>query len=686
MSVANNFKKNFAGLLRGLLRKVDNGDYADPQLDQRPITRQPMAGMASATQHAPARGSLAATGGMGAIPDTFSAAVPARSQDQNVSALASELEMPLLPILERLPADLRSKWMLGGVDLQAATISVPVKKVLPQLALGAIKITFGELRTAAPTLFRTGEEYDSLPIALPLNEVLARLNPAMIPRNPTQRVVAAPVDIAEPFGPGAGIGLGAPVTPAVKPAPPTTHFYKKTVPSDSVKMPATPPAVAGQPLPFVPRQTTPVAPPQPPAAPVAPTPSIAAPQLPPQTPPLTFTPRATTPAAPLPRAMSPGAPGTPLPQRATTPAMPPTPNPRVNFNPGNGGLHGSPFQNPPTRPGNGIPNPVPPTAMAKPFAPTPPPAQPPARPVPAPTPAAPAVPAQEAPSVLIPLSALCEEWPEPLRQEITAFNLGRAGVALPIHLIEPALKRGRVAFAWQYVRSWIKPTPPPSAFDSTEVDLPLKALLPLFMPSAKKPAVQPQARAEVPPSSVPNLFFGFPQPQPEEMAPPINMPEAVPLVKPLDAKLNDSNFYVWGDGTEDPHLDETTFKKAAVPATDFTSRRAMPQDIINKAMKLPGVNGAIIALGDGLKVAQQLPAELNADTVAAFLPQLFSRVSQCAKELRMGDLNNLNFTLGNIPWKIFRVNAVYFAAFGTAGVSLPTAQLAMLAGELDRKK
>jgi predicted regulator of Ras-like GTPase activity (Roadblock/LC7/MglB family) len=103
-------------------------------------------------------------------------------------------------------------------------------------------------------------------------------------------------------------------------------------------------------------------------------------------------------------------------------------------------------------------------------------------------------------------------------------------------------------------------------------------------------------------------------------------------------------------------------------------------------MQLQNVAGAIIALPDGLKVAHQLPSELNPDTVAAFLPQLFSRVSQCSKELRMGELNNLNFTIGNIPWKIFRVNAVYFAAFGRAGEPLPTAQLAALAGELDRKK
>jgi len=39
-----------------------------------------------------------------------------------------------------------------------------------------------------------------------------------------------------------------------------------------------------------------------------------------------------------------------------------------------------------------------------------------------------------------------------------------------------------------------------------------------------------------------------------------------------------------------------------------------------------------------------------------------------------------------VPWKVFRIHGVYFAAFGRAGELLPTAQLALLAGELDRKK
>jgi hypothetical protein len=335
---------------------------------------------------------------------------------------------------------------------------------------------------------------------------------------------------------------------------------------------------------------------------------------------------------------------------------------------------------------NTIPNGIQNIPMQRP-APTPAPMSRPA-PAPVPRPAPAPVPVPEAPSIFAPLAALSEEWPESLRIEIAQLDLTDARVALPIHLVEAALKRGRVIFSWHHVRSWIKPTPPgASAHDPMELELPLKVIAPLFLPGQNQEP-RPQAKADLPPSSIPNLFFGFPQPQPEELAPPVNMPEAVPLVKPLDAKSNDSNFYVWGKGDETPRLDETEYRRAQAqaPATDFTSRRAQPKEIIDRAMKLPGVTGAIIALPDGLKVAHQLPQELNADTVAAFLPQLFSRVAQCAKELRMGDLNNLNFTLGNIPWKIFRVNAVYFAAFGVAGVSLPTAQLAMLAGELDRKK
>ena len=108
--------------------------------------------------------------------------------------------------------------------------------------------------------------------------------------------------------------------------------------------------------------------------------------------------------------------------------------------------------------------------------------------------------------------------------------------------------------------------------------------------------------------------------------------------------------------------------------------------MVARAAALPGVAGSVVAMQDGLRVASQVPAEFNPDTLAAFLPQIFERVNQSTRELRMGALNNINFTVGSVPWKIFRVNAVYFAAFGRAGEQLPSAQLAQLAAALDRKK
>jgi hypothetical protein len=147
----------------------------------------------------------------------------------------------------------------------------------------------------------------------------------------------------------------------------------------------------------------------------------------------------------------------------------------------------------------------------------------------------------------------------------------------------------------------------------------------------------------------------------------------------------DTNYYVWKETNDTPEAESIPVKKGPSPGTAFLQRYATPNEIVSKAAALDGVGGALIALPDGLLVASKIPADMNADTLAAFLPQIFGRVSQSTRELRMGELNNLNFTVGQIPWKIFRVGAIYFAAFGIAGQSLPTAKLAGIAAELDRK-
>jgi len=527
-----------------------------------------------------------------ARPQTASPASPAPTTPPAPAENPDELQLPLQSILAAMPMDLRAKVM--QTPPAGTMIAVPLEKILTQLAFGSVKIAFGELRTAAPGVFvNSGGEHDHKPVMLPLNEILTRLNPALLSRRSAQKQVEVTEDITGPFG---ASGEGAKISVAAKPTP-------------SAAMP---------PL----RMTTP--------------------------PPFSFASRAITPAT-----------------SATTPPPPPfmphTPTPATSVV---------------TPRSNGAPKPV--------------------APVSSPAPQIPVEPAD----ISAPLAALSENWPEGLRLEIRQSNLANARVLLPANLIEPALKRGRITFTWQNLRPLIKPTPPPaSVHDGTELELPLNVIAPLFFARQK---TAPRSRvAERPPAEIPNLFFGFPQPEtpqpkpfpqpetPQPKPPPARMPESQPTrpaSKPVDAKLSDTNYYIWSDTAEAPRVDETEYKRSQRPATDFSSRYATPNEIVARAMALPGVVGALVALPDGLKVASQIPSDLNADTLAAFLPQIFDRVGQSTRELRMGALNNFNFTVGNVPWKIFRVNAVYFAAFGRAGEALPTAQLAALAAELDHKK
>ncbi len=580
--MSNSVKIKFAGLLRGLLRRLDD--------EEAPASQTPRARAVAATPVTVAPAAIAR-------PQTAPPASPASTMPPELAENPDELQLPLQSILAAMPMDLRAKVMQAPPA--GTMIAVPLENILTQLAFGSVKIAFGELRRAAPGVFvNSGGEHDHKTVMLPLNEILTRLNLALLSRRSAQKQVEVTEDITGPFGAG---GEGAKISVAAKPTPSTA------IPSLRMTSPSS--------FSFAARSITPAT-------------SAATP------PPRPFTPRAPTPATDF-----------------VTPRS------------------------------NGAPKPVAPIASPTPQIPV------------------------ESAAISAPLAALSENWPEGLRLEIRQSNLANAQVLLPADVIEPALKRGRITFTWRNLRPLIKPTPPPASIhDGIELELPLNVVAPLFFARQK---MAPRSRAtERPPAEIPNLFFGFPQPEtlqpkpapartPEPRPkPPAMVPEPQPIrpaakpadARPVDAKLLDTNYYIWSDTAEAPRVDETEYKRPQRPATDFSSRHATPNEIVARAMALPGVVGAIVALPDGLKVASQIPSDLNADTLAAFLPQIFDRVSQSTKELRMGPLNNFNFTVGNVPWKIYRVNAVYFAAFGRAGEALPTVQLAALAAELDRKK
>ncbi len=590
--MANSVKTKFAGFLRGLLRRVDDREPARPVASAAPL----LAPAAPVSASAPKVATLA---------DTTN---------------ADEIELPLSSVLAALPLDLKAKLM--ATPPADFAIRLPAETVISQLAFGAVKISFGELRQLTPGIFaNSGGGFDNKLVSLPLHEILPRINSTLLARRAVKKVEVA-AEIAGPFAErGRGFSF-------------TTQPLKASAPPPPAPAPAAPAAFE---LPVTPRQVVP----QP-----------AAPQFPQ---------RSITPAAPTNgngNGHGHALPVSPLTPRSVTPVT----------NGGNGnGMALPPGLRLGSMNGNGRLS-VPPPAKISPA------------PVPAPADSAlPPEPAQ--PTIFAALGDLCENWPDELKHEIQASPLVNARVPLDGAIVMPGLKRGRVVMTWKQLRTLAQPSSAVSPKDNLELELPLKVIAPLFL-AAQKNSGKPQTKAAVS-AEIPDLFFGFPQPAAAPVTPVV--PVIPPLPKTPEQKPQDTNFYVWGDKGEAP-TDTATLRKTDVPQTDFMSRQAQPKDVVARASSLPGVAGAVVAMQDGLRVASQVPADLNADTLAAFLPQIFERVNQSTRELRMGALNNVNFTVGNVPWKIFRVNSVYFAAFGLAGEQLPSAQLAQLAAELERKK
>jgi predicted regulator of Ras-like GTPase activity (Roadblock/LC7/MglB family) len=574
--MASTIKTKFAGFLRGLLRHVD--DDSSPARPVAPPTPPP----AAPVQETPT--------------EFQRRAIAAAQAPEN----AKEISLPLAVVLSHLPMDLRAKLM--STPQPGQMISIAVENVLQQLAFGSVKISFGELRKLAPGIFaNSGGEHDNRQIALPLPEILSRLNPALLARKPVQKTEVAE-DISGPFD-GRGRGITFTTQPLKAPtAMPAAE-------SEAPKTFTPPPTIIPKPSPLPPRTVTPTA----------------------DTEVFTFQPRQVAPP-PAPITFN------PPPQNGNSNSNSHT-NGNGNSN-GNASLPPFKFSTVPAA-----------SSPANSSAPRPQPAQ---------------------SALLVSLDELAENWPQELKNEIQRG--GFSDVPLNSTFVDAGLKRGRVTMTWKEIRTLAKPSSPASVFDETTLELPLKVLAPAFFAAQKNSSAQKKVKVN---EEIPNLFFGFPNGNSESPTP----TAAVAPVAPAAPKPTDTNFFTPADKEEAPAL-----RMAATPQTDFANRQTHPQEVVARALILPGVAGAVVALADGLRVASNVPADLNAEAIAAFLPQIFERVNQSTRELRMGALNNVSFTVGNVPWKIFRVNSVYFAAFGRAGEPLPKAQLAGLAAELDRKK
>ena len=73
------------------------------------------------------------------------------------------------------------------------------------------------------------------------------------------------------------------------------------------------------------------------------------------------------------------------------------------------------------------------------------------------------------------------------------------------------------------------------------------------------------------------------------------------------------------------------------------------------------------------------------ETVAAFLPQIFGRMNQYAKDLQLGALSSFSFIAENVPWQIIKNKTVYLVAIGKPGETLPGSTLNTIAAELGQQ-
>jgi hypothetical protein len=271
--------------------------------------------------------------------------------------------------------------------------------------------------------------------------------------------------------------------------------------------------------------------------------------------------------------------------------------------------------------------------------------------------------------------------------------------------LEEGMKRGIVTLFWRDVRMSLRPpVTAVSIHDGVALELPLKIIAPLFV--AKRAATaRPRANVAID-QSIPNVFVSTlapkaepaasaptPVPAPVPAAPPppapaLKMAPSEPVAPPPPAPVAPA---MPASPVQSPAPPEESTRFAPKPAEpqgmDSSRRRpTSPTDLIRRTMELKGVEGAMIVLHDGLMVASELPPYLNPDIAAAFLPQIYDRLSQCIGELHMGPLSHLRFNVGNVSWLVFRQPSVYFAVFGREGELPPEPQLNALAAELDRNR
>jgi predicted regulator of Ras-like GTPase activity (Roadblock/LC7/MglB family) len=334
----------------------------------------------------------------------------------------------------------------------------------------------------------------------------------------------------------------------------------------------------------------------------------------------------------------------------------------------------APPPTPSIKPVSPAPAPKPPTPAPLPFV-APKPASPlpfstrpasPPPPPPLPEFPKPTVPAGDEGTLVTTIGAICQSWPDAIRLEIEQSNLSGASVSIPISRLETGMKTGRVVFAWSELIGWL--SAPPSAQSSqgaTELELPLKVIAPLFIGKHRAPT--PQRKVSIG-QDIPDLFAGlakFPASAPAPAPVPAPAPAAAMPVTAVPAVAPAPEQNALGELFGQPSKKEWT-----------------PQEIAQQITALPGVSGGLLATVDGLLIAGQVPPPIEAETLAAFLPQIFGRMSSYSEEVKLGAVRAVTVSTDSAPCAMFKAGQLYLAVVGKPGQSLPETMLLRIAAQL----
>lgn len=264
---------------------------------------------------------------------------------------------------------------------------------------------------------------------------------------------------------------------------------------------------------------------------------------------------------------------------------------------------------------------------------------------------------QASAELVLPFVELAKSWPEGIRSELAEVP-GDTRLRIPASAVGGGLQKGKVAFPWSQIRMWMQPPlgGNPAIAENQDLVFPLKIVAPAFV--AATGAKKRTEGSEID-QSIPDFFghaqapaFKLAQPAPAEKPPVAEAPQPIKIVheEPVPAVPDDA---------------------PPAPAAPAQPVATGPAEIVQRACELPGVAGAVVALGEGLVVAQKLPPGLSADTFAAFMPQIFSRLEKYTEEMHLGATTAITVETAHGPCRMTRAGKLYLGVLGRAGTTLP---------------